>query len=355
MDLAIQEAKKGAGYTSPNPRVGAVLVKNRRILARGYHAKFGGPHAEISALNKAGANLKNATLYLTLEPCSTFGKTPPCTQAILASRVSKVVIGSLDPNPIHFGKGVRILKKSGIEIISGVLDEECRELNLGFNKWISMKMPYCIIKSGLSLDGKIATSKGESQWITNSLSLKYGYRLRSESDAVMVGIETVLKDNPSLSLHGQKGNEPFKIIVDSRGRLPVSSKLVRNFAKNTILAVTTISSSKEKYLTGKGIKIIKTSAQKNRVNLISLFKNLAALGITSILVEGGGELAASVIQNRLADRLYYFFAPVLIGGKKAKQAFAGEGYGYLKHVPRLQNLKIKRLDSDILISGDIKY
>ncbi|MBI1869728.1 MAG: bifunctional diaminohydroxyphosphoribosylaminopyrimidine deaminase/5-amino-6-(5-phosphoribosylamino)uracil reductase RibD [Chlamydiae bacterium] len=356
MRLAIQLAKRGVGAVSPNPPVGALVVKNNRQIALGYHAKFGGPHAEVMALKKAGKEAQGGTLYVTLEPCSTFGKTPPCINAILASEIKRVVVGCIDPNPLHKKQGIRLLKKAGVEVTTGILEDECHSLIKPFQKWMTQKLPYCVVKSALSLDGKIATPSYESQWITGKEARKFSYELRRMSDGIIVGINTVLRDDPRLTLHQRGKRDPFKIVVDSSARIPLHSKLVSKYASKVILATTSLAPAKKmNTLKKRGIQIVQTSSMEGKVHLRELFVELGKRGIISLLVEGGGTLAASIFENKLADRIVFFYAPLLIGGSHAPTPFHGKGVSKLSDALKIIHTKMFKVGDDFVIEGDVSY
>ncbi len=352
MQTALRLARKGIGFTSPNPPVGAVIVKNGKIISSGYHTKFGDPHAEITAFKKIKNLPKNAVLYITLEPCSTYGKTPPCVDAILKSGIKHVIIATQDPNPLHQGKGIKLLKKNGIFVETGICEKEAKRLIESFTKWIRCGLPFCIVKAASSLDGKIATKTGQSKWITSLAARKKGYSIRKEVDAIMVGIHTVLKDNPELVTHEKGGFDPFKIIVDSAARTPLSSKLIQKHASRTIIATTSKASHSKIYALEKaGVYVLVLPERKGRVDLRVLFKKIGKMGISSLLVEGGGELTASILEEKLVDRLFLFYAPILIGGRNAPTFFGGNGIKDLKKVISLKDLKIDIQGEEIWMEG----
>jgi diaminohydroxyphosphoribosylaminopyrimidine deaminase/5-amino-6-(5-phosphoribosylamino)uracil reductase len=317
MRQVLRLARKGIGKVSPNPMVGALIVKNDRVLSKGYHARFGGPHAEVDAISKLSSGaLKGATLYVNLEPCTHYGKTPPCTDAILKTGIRKVVIGMTDPNPLVNRKGILKLKKSGIEVTTSVLEKECRELNAVYIKWINQKKPFITLKIAQTLDGKIAVNSGQSRWITGQESRKQVHKIRNECDAILVGINTVLHDDPQLTVRLGKGKRIKKIILDSRLRIPDEAGILTNDdPENTILA-TTPQASKARILSlqGKGISIwVCKSDRSGRVDLKSLWRKCLDAQICSVLVEGGREVFTSVLNSGEADRMVFFTAPKLFG------------------------------------------
>lgn len=354
MTLALEMAGKGRGRTSPNPMVGAVIVKRGQVIGKGYHKRAGLPHAEINALKKAGKEAEGGTLYVNLEPCCHFGKTPPCTDAVIKSKIKKVVIGMRDPNPLVAGKGIKMLKKAGIEVDEGILKKECKRLNEKHIRFIISKRPFVTLKVGESLDGKIATVKGDTRWITGIQSRDYVHRLRDEYDAILVGINTVLKDDPALTtrIKGKKGKNPKRVIVDSLLRIPLKAKVL-NRDDTDVFIVTTkdASESKIKRLQKKGIQILKTKKKQGKVDLHWLMQELGKLNITSLLIEGGGEINASAIHEGIVDKVMFFISPIIIGGKEAPSSVSGKGFPSLREAVVLRNMEVKKLDKDILIQG----
>lgn len=353
MNLAMRLALRAKGKTSPNPLVGAVIVKNGKIVSRGYHHKAGGPHAEIVALRQAKAKAQSAKLYVTLEPCSHFGRTPPCVNAILNSGIKEVIIGMKDPNPINNGKSIEILKNHGIKIRVGFLKAALKRINEPFIKYITKRLPFVTIKTGQSLDGKIATNAGDAKWVTSSRTRHFTHRLRKFYDAILVGINTVLQDNPSLNSQ----DKPIKkIIVDSNLRLPLDARIFYKSAPQNIIIATTNSASGRKMqsLKAKGAQVLIIPKKDKGIDLKLLLKKLAALGITNILVEGGGAINASLLKEDLVDKVSFFIAPKIIGGNRAINSFGGEGIKFMRQAVVLRDLKIKRLGQDIWVEGDVK-
>lgn len=360
MRLALRVAKRGMGKTSPNPLVGAVVVKGRNILGRGYHRRAGEAHAEILALRQAGKKASGATLYLNLEPCAHFGKTPPCTLAILHAGIQRVVAGMKDPNPLVSGRGIRQLRRAGVQVEVGVLKEECQELNAPFCKFITARKPFVTLKAAVSLDGKMATRSGDSRWISSGASRNYVHHLRQFSDAVMVGIGTVLKDDPLLTVRLPGKNppgHPLRVIVDSRLRIPLHSKLARTARRYPTLVATTevASSSKIKGLARAKLEVlvIKSDAQR-RVSLKALMEELARRGVVTVLLEGGSTLNASALKERLVDRFLFFIAPRIIGGQRAPGVIGGEGAMRLKEAEALKITKVRRIGPDLLIEAALE-
>lgn len=353
MRRALELAKLGIGAVNPNPLVGAVIVRKGEIIGEGYHKAYGGPHAEVNAFNNAVEDVRNAHMYVTLEPCSHYGKTPPCAKAIVEKGIKKVTISMMDPNPLVSGKGIEILKNNGIEVEVGLLEEESRKLNEIFIKYITTKEPFCIMKTASTLDGKIATVTGDSKWVTNEKSREYVHYTRHRLSAIMVGVDTVIKDNPSLTtrLKDTKGRNPLRIIVDSSARIPFDSKVFKEEGR-TIIA-TTEKASKDKLNSIKelGGEIIITPLKEDRVDLNFLMKRLGEEKIDSVLLEGGGTLNYSALRAGIVDKVMTFIAPKIIGGALAKTPVAGEGIEFMKDAINLKDINITRFDDDILIEG----
>ena len=356
MKLAISLARNGRGKVSPNPMVGAIIVKENKIIGRGYHEDYGGPHAEVRAFANATEDVEGSTLYVTLEPCSHYGRTPPCVDKIIDMKVKKVIIGSLDPNPLVSGKGVQNLLDAGIEVQTGVLEEECKELNEIFMKFIVKKEPFVIIKTAMSLDGKIATKIGESKWITGSKSRENVHQLRNDLSAIMVGVNTIILDNPELTCRIENGKNPVRIIVDSRLRIPMTSKVLKNQDKaRTIIATTRKADMAKKIdLENKGIKILIIKDLEARVDLEDLMSELAAENIDSILLEGGSTLNFSALEQGIVDKVQIYIAPKIIGGEISKTPVGGNGIESLMDAFQLERIKHKIIGEDILIEGYIR-
>jgi diaminohydroxyphosphoribosylaminopyrimidine deaminase / 5-amino-6-(5-phosphoribosylamino)uracil reductase len=316
--LAIEIAKKGDGKVSPNPMVGCIVVKNDRILGAGFHERFGAKHAEVNAIEKAGPNTEGATLYTNLEPCSHFGKTPPCVDLIISSKIKKVVVGTLDMNPQISGKGVKKLKSAGIEVKVGILENECIALNKFFFKYITKKLPYVTLKAAQTIDGKIADKAGESSWISSVPSRKYVHSLRAVYDAVLVGAGTVLKDDPKLTVRLAEGRNPKRVILDPGLDLKLSHKLfTKNSDKNLIVVASKKSIAKKRRvnkLISLGITLLFVKDQKDdRINLKNALRELHKLGIASVLVEGGSQVFTSFIKENLFDDIITFISPKILG------------------------------------------
>lgn len=357
MQTAINLAKNAVGRTSPNPMVGAVIVKNNRIIGCGWHKKAGTPHAEIHALQAAGELSQGATLYVSLEPCSHFGRTPPCCDAVIKAGIKRVVVAITDPNPKVSGRGIKKMRDAGLEVVTGVLENEAAKLNEVFFKWIETGFPFITIKSAMSLDGKTATASGQSKWITNEASRTYGHHLRDINDAIMVGINTIIADNPTLTTRlAAGGKNPIRIIADSTGRIPLDAAVLNDNAALTLVVVTA-KASPLKIAALKAKKnvdvIIADAAETAGINLTDLFKQLAQREICSILIEGGATLIGNIVEEKLADKAYFFIAPKIVGGKSVKSAVEGPGIENLADALTLASPVIKNLDGDFLISGNL--
>jgi diaminohydroxyphosphoribosylaminopyrimidine deaminase / 5-amino-6-(5-phosphoribosylamino)uracil reductase len=329
MRLALRQARKGLGKTSPNPAVGAVLVRDGTILSTGWHRRAGGPHAEIEALSAlpVPGSAAGATLYVTLEPCSTVGRTLPCTDAIIAAKVARVVIGAIDPNPKHQGRGLDEIRRAGIVVSTGVLEEEAGLLNVGFNKWITTGMPWIIAKIAQSLDGRITRPPGEPQWLSNHRSLRLVHYLRATADAILVGAETVRRDNPRLTVRlDNQRLQPWRIIVTRSGNLPANSTLLTDEYRDRTLVY-------------------------QEAGWLDMFKDLGARGVTRLLVEGGGDILGQLRDLQLIDELWCFITPLLTGGDKS--SFAGAGVESMTNASRLHRVRYRTLGDDVLATGHV--
>jgi len=353
MREALRIARNAEGRTSPNPLVGAVIVKDGKIIAEGWHRQAGTPHAEIHALNMAGELSRGATLYVTLEPCSHFGRTPPCANKIIDAGISRVVAAMSDPNPKVAGRGFELLRAAGVEVEVGLLESEARRLNEVFIKWVTRRLPFVTMKFACSLDGKIATSTGESQWISGIDSRRFTHHLRDINDAILVGVGTVLADNPNLTTRLVDGKNPVRVIVDSKARTPLDSKVVADNSARTIIA-TTNKAPQEKIsaLKARGVEVI--TAGDELVDLKFLMHELAEREITSVLVEGGGTIHFSMLRAGLVDKVLAFVAPKIIGGSNALTAVEGAGFEKLSDAVELDDLTAQQIGKDILISGYVK-
>jgi len=357
MRMVFKLALKAKGLTNPNPMVGCVIVKDNKIVGKGFHKKAGLPHAEIEALEEAGEKAKGATLYVNLEPCCHYGRTPPCTKAIISAGIKKVYTAMLDPNPLNNGKGIKELKDNGIEVEVGILEEEAKKLNEVFIKYITQKIPFVTVKVAQSLDGKIATEKGESKWITSKESREFAKRLRDEVDAIMVGVNTVIKDNPLLNPSPKimKWRPYYKIILDSKLRIPPQANIFSEGERKHIILATTKYVSKHKIdFFSKRAEVLICRDKKGRVDLKDLLKKLAQREISHLLIEGGGETIASALKEKIVDRVYFFISPKIIGGRDAITSVEGEGIKKLNEAISLKNIEVTRIGEDILILGYLK-
>ena len=355
MRLAMQLAGNAIGRTSPNPLVGAVIVKDNRVVGCGWHRKAGTPHAEVHALNQAGELAQGADVYVTLEPCAHYGKTPPCAKALVEAKVKNVYGGLLDVNPKVAGKGFKILENAGIHVEYGFLQDELRKQNEVFFKWIEHKKPFVVLKAAMTLDGKIATATGQSKWITNETSRAYGYKLRDIYDGIMVGINTVIEDNPMLTARVDGGKNPIRIVVDSSLKIDINANVVQDKSAKTIIA-TTDKADKDKILKlqAQDVDVIVVDKDKNdKVDIEKLLDILGQQNICSILVEGGATLSGSFVAKKLVDKVYFFIAPKIIGGKEAKTPVAGTGILNLQEALALKDIQIEKLEEDILIIGRV--
>lgn len=355
MRVALEAAAHAKGRTSPNPLVGAVVVKDNRIVSVGWHRKAGTEHAEIHALNMAGELAKGATVYVTLEPCSHYGRTGPCAKALVEAGISRAVVAMLDPNPLVSGRGIQILKDAGIQVDVGILEDEAKKLNEVFLKWIVEKIPFVTLKMAMSLDGKIATCTGESQWITSAESRQKGHEWRDNTDAILVGIGTVLADNPQLTTRiGKEGHNPVRIVVDSKARIPIESKMLHDSEAPVWVAVTENAPAERiEAIKSTGAEVI-VCGNEDAVNLKVLLEQIGERRITSLLVEGGGQVAYSFLRDGLVDKVEAFIAPKLIGGKDAKTPVEGEGFSALKDAVELEQMTYQTIGSDILVTGYVR-
>lgn len=358
MMRALALAQKGIGYTRPNPLVGAVIVKDGRIIGEGYHGYYGGPHAEINAFNHALEDVTGATMYVTLEPCSHYGKTPPCVDAIIKKNIKKVVVAMEDPNPLVAGKGIQRLKNHGIEVVTGILQREAEKLNEIFIKFMTTRLPFCILKTAMTLDGKIAAYTGDAKWITNEVSRGFVHKLRHQVSAIMVGIGTVLADDPLLTtrLDNGEGKNPIRIIVDSRGRIPLESQVLKTIDQaQTIIATTELADPKKlKAIENTGAIIHITPLKNNGVDLSSLMKSLGEKKIDSVLLEGGSTLNYSALDEGIVDKVMSFIAPKIIGGSTAKTPVGGIGKASIQDAILLHSMEILRFGDDMMIEGYVR-
>lgn len=361
MRKALRLAAFGAGNTSPNPMVGAVLVKDGRIVGQGYHEILGGPHAEVNAIADAGERAHGAVLYVTLEPCNHQGRTPPCTRAVIEAGISRVVFGMRDPNPEVAGGGGAYLSGRGVEVSGGVLEFECRSQNQPFLKRAETSLPYVILKAAATLDGFIATSTGDSKWITNERSRKFAHKLRGMADAVLVGIGTVLADDPMLTarLSGkQKMRQPVRIVLDTELKLPIDSRLARTSGDAPVWAVCAESASREKEeaLISTGMQVIRLPAAKGSpgIDTTALLPELSRRQISSLLVEGGGRVLGSFLEAGLADEFHFFYAPKILADPDGTSMVRGSRRLKITESFPAYGIRVRRFGEDLLISGRLR-
>ena len=360
MRRALELARKGEGHTSPNPMVGCVVVKDGRIISEGYHEKCGEFHAERNALTRCTEDTAGADLYVTLEPCCHQGKTPPCTDIIIEKKIARVFVGSMDSNPLVAGKGVQILRDHGIYVETGILDAECRKLNEVFYHYIATKTPFVVMKYAMTLDGKIACATGDSKWVTGEIARTQVHRMRGRYRGIMVGIGTVLADDPMLNCRVEGGVDPVRIICDSNLRIPTESQIVKTASDiETIVACSQEALESERKqekirrLKEAGIQIIGTEGAHG-VNLVELMKKLGGQNIDSILLEGGGTLNASALEDGIVNKVYAYIAGKLIGGMDARSPVEGLGIDRMADAITLQNVEIEKLGDDFCIVGYVK-
>lgn len=356
MKLAIKLAINGVGKVNPNPLVGAVIVKDEEIIGQGYHECCGKEHAEVNAFKSLAKDAEGATLYVTLEPCSHYGKTPPCVDEIIKNKIVKVVIGMVDINPLVSGRSVNKLRDAGIEVIVGILEEECKKINEVFIKYITKKKPFVVLKSAMSLDGKIATSSGESKWITGEGSRIEVHNLRNKLSSIMVGVNTIIKDNPELTCRVSGGRNPIRIVVDSKLRIPMESKVIVEINKSkTIIATTEVANNnKILELERLGVKVIVIKSKKGKVDLQELMVELGRLNIDGVLLEGGAELNFSALKENIVDKIQVYISPKIIGGERSKTPVGGNGIEVLSNAFKVENMASRFIGEDILIEGYLK-
>lgn len=355
MRRALRLAARGKGFTSPNPAVGAVVVSGRRIVGEAWHRRSGGAHAEAQALARAGAAARRGTLYVTMEPCCTFGRTPPCTEAILSSGVRRVVVAARDPNPRHCGRGIALLRRRGLRVDVGLLSDDACRLIEDFAKYIREGRPFTTVKVAMTLDGKIATPGGDSRWISGPEARQVAHRLRLASDAVLVGRRTAERDDPLLTARprGLPRKVPWRIIVDSQARIPLSLKLLKPpHSSKTIVAVTDRAPrARIARLEALGVRVIRCRSRGSGVSLRSLWRKLAREGIMSLVVEGGGELITSALESGLVDKVAFFISPKILGGVDSPGPVGGTGVNRVSDALILRRVSMRRVGGDALIEG----
>ncbi len=350
---ALELAKRGAGHVNPNPMVGCVIVKDGKIIGEGWHEKCGGLHAERNAFKSLTDDASNATLYVTLEPCCHWGRTPPCTDAIIEHKIRRVVVGCTDPNPLVGGKGIGLLSDAGIEVVTGVCEEECHRLNEVFFHYIIHKTPFVVLKYAMTLDGKIAAYTGDSKWVTGEAARAHVHNTRNWLFSIMAGIGTVLADDPLLTCRIEGGRNPVRIVCDSHARTPLDSQLVRTAKGIKTLIAVTEENNRTKALRDAGVHILPCGGKDGHVDLNDLMALLAAQEIDSVLLEGGSSLAFSALESGIVNKVQAYIAPKLIGGVSAKTPVGGTGFPRMSDALALANPTITPLDGDFLLEGDI--
>ncbi len=361
MRLALAEAKKGIGKTSPNPAVGAVVVFNGKVLSKGYHRKAGAPHAEVAALEKIDYNAPGSTLYVTLEPCNHYGRTPPCTHAIVRAGVTRVVVGMRDPNPDVGGGGCTYLAEHGIDVQVGVLEKQCRRINEAYIKFVTTKCPFVILKSALTLDGWMGTRTGHSKWITGPEARRYVHKMRQNSDAVMVGVGTVIKDDPMLTAREgarSPAKQPLRLVLDSRLRSPINAKIFKTASKYpsaVVVGSRCRAASKVKKLEKMGVSVIRCPLKKGMIDLRALMDILGGKEILSLFVEGGARLNYSLLKEEVVDKLIIFLAPKLLRASDGVPMSFGKGPAKIQGCLSLCDASLRRFGDDIMVTAYPQY
>ena len=358
MQMALQLAAQGRGRTSPNPMVGAVVVKDDTVIGKGYHQKAGTPHAEIHALNEAGMAAQGSTLYVTLEPCSHKGKTLPCCDFIIGSKVARVVIAARDPNPLVDGRGIAKLREAGMQVDVGILESEARELNEFFMKYITRNIPFIILKAAITIDGRIATRSGDSRWITGEAAREKGHEIRNVVDAILVGVNTVLKDNPRLTtrLPGRASKDPVRIILDTHLRTPLDARVIQtdSAAPTLIVAGGNVSKERIRAYQERNVTVLVAKKGVHRIGLKEIMEELGRMDIISLLIEGGAEIHASALKAKIVDRVIFFVAPKIVGGGDSKACIASLGINRMADAIPLAALRTEKVGEDIMIQGDVR-
>jgi diaminohydroxyphosphoribosylaminopyrimidine deaminase/5-amino-6-(5-phosphoribosylamino)uracil reductase len=353
--MAIRLAQKGIGRTSPNPPVGAVLVRQGKVVGSGYHRFAGADHAEIVAFKRAGIKARGATLYITLEPCSHHGRTPPCTGALIRAGIKEVVGGVKDPNPLVAGRGFRQLRRAGVRVRVGVLERECRRLIAPFAKYITRRLPFVTLKLAATLDGRIATANGDSRWVSGEDSRRRVHRLRNETDAVLVGLGTVKADDPLLSCRIPGGRNPWRVVLDSHLRIPLSAKILRHPDRERTIVVTGSGVTRAKVLAlqALGAQVWRSPVRQNKILWRPLLIKLAREGIVSVMIEGGGATAASALDERIVDRIIFFYAPKILGGD-GRPMIESLGLRRMKDAIFVTDLRVKKSGADWMLTADLR-
>lgn len=358
MRQALALAEKGRGWTSPNPMVGAVVVKDGQVVGRGYHQRAGGPHAEVHAIDDAGEQARGATIYVTLEPCNHFGRTPPCTRKIVDVGIRRVVVAMTDPNPGVEGGGNRYLQGRGIEVITGVCEKEARTLNEAFTTWITTGRPFVILKCAATLDGRIATRTGDSRWVTGPASRRHVHQIRHAVDGILVGVETVKNDDPSLTtrLKGETGSDPTRIILDTHLSMPATARMLHQAseAPTWVACGPDAPESRRSALEAAGARVIAAAVKNGRIDLSALMEQIGRMGIGSLLIEGGGRVIGSALAAGIVDKLCLFYAPKLLGGDDGIPMCRGTGPERMQDSIAVHELEVFRFDGDVMLQGYLK-
>jgi len=355
MQLALEEARKGTGRTHPNPMVGCVIVKNNTLISKGYHAKAGTQHAEVVALNRAGPKAKGADAYVTLEPCDHLGRTGPCTEALIDAGVKRVFVAMRDPHKIVYGRGFRTLRKAGIEVEVGLLNEECVALNEDYIHFLKTGMPFVMAKMAQSIDGRVATRSKESKWITSEKARKFSQKLRHQADAILVGVQTVLEDDPQLTCRIRRGIDPIRVVLDTNAKTPPKSQVIQisksSSAPTFIVVGKDAPAKRVKALQKAGAEILCCKMKRGRIHIPTLLKELGKRDILSVLVEGGPTVLGSLFDEKLVNKVYAFVAPLVIGGEDALNSVGGIGASKLIDAARLTSVSSQQIGEDFLITG----
>ena len=357
MRMALALAKKGQGYTSPNPMVGAVIVKDSKVIGSGYHQSFGEAHAEVNAIEEAGSQAKGATLYVNLEPCNHTGKTPPCSLKILEVGIKRVVMAMEDPNTIA-GGGAVFLKEHGVEVLAGVCEATAKKLNEAFIKYVTKKRPFVLLKCAATLDGRIATRSGDSKWVTGDKARKFVHQLRHAVDAILVGIGTIHADDPRLTtrLDSDSGRDPVRIVLDTHLSISPDARILQLDSNSDTILVTgsTVTEAKKKRVVKAGVRLLEQPVKNGQIDLKSLMVGLGSMGITSLLVEGGSHVIASAIRSGIIDKALFFYAPKILGGDDGIAICRGPGPERMQDSIRVKDIRVQRFDDDVMIEGYIR-
>ena len=353
MNRALELASLGGGFVNPNPQVGAVIVKDGEVVGEGYHEKFGGPHAEVQALNDAGEFSRGAIMYVTLEPCVHYGKTPPCTKKIIENGLSRVKVAIEDPNPRVSGKGIKRLREEGIEVSLGLMEEEARNANEIYLNYVETGRPFVLLKLAMTLDGKIASREGDSRWISSESSREQVHGLRARYSAVGVGVNTVLADDPRLNVRKADGPDGARFVFDSRGRTPAGSRLlnIRSSAPTVLVTGEGLSETKLKKFDKPGVEVWSVRSDQGKLEIDRMLDLMGKKGYDSLLVEGGGEIAWSFLDRNLVDKVRFFYSPKIVGGREAVSAVGGKGKAKVKESLKVEKLTTERYGGDVCLVG----